>query len=97
MSPNEVLSKHTSRELTEWAVFLGLEPRGEKRADLHAGIVASTVANANRDPKKDRAFKPEDFMPKFGHQQELTDEQMGVKLDGLARAYGGKKGKFSEL
>ena len=76
---------------------MGMEPRGEERADLRAGIVASTIANANRDPKKGKPFKAEDFMPKFGNQQELTDEQMEAKLDGIARAYGGKKGKLSEL
>jgi hypothetical protein len=96
MSPNEVLSKHTSRELTEWAVFLGLEPRGEKRADLHAGIVASTIANAVRG-KGQRAFKPDDFMPKFGREQEMTDDELENKLGRFAKAYGGKTGKLSEL
>ena len=92
MSPSEVLSKHTSKEMTEWAAFLQLEPHGEDRADLRAGIVASTIANANRK-KGTRAFKPSDFMPKF-EQQEQTLEQQKAAAEAVALAFGGKKGKL---
>ncbi len=76
--------------------YLSLEPIGEERADLRSGIVASVIANANRK-KGTRAFKPDDFMPKFGRQQELSDEELETKLGQLARAYGGTTGKLSEL
>jgi flagellar basal body rod protein FlgC len=34
--------------------------------DLRAGIVASTIANVNREPKKQRKpFKPQDFTPQW--------------------------------
>ena len=49
-------------ELLEWMIFYRLEPFGDERADLRAGIVASTVANANRG-KRGRSLKPTDFMP----------------------------------
>ena len=39
-----------------------MEPFGPERQDLHAGIIASTIANANSKKR----FKPKDFMPKFG-------------------------------
>ena len=39
-----------------------MEPFGEERADLRAGIIASTIANVNRG-KKGRLSKPTDFMP----------------------------------
>ena len=29
----------------------------------HTSVICSLVANANRDPKKHRAFKPSDFDP----------------------------------
>ena len=29
----------------------------------HTSIICSLIANANRDPKKHRAFKPSDFDP----------------------------------
>lgn len=94
MSPAEVLLKHTSKEMTEWVAFLELEPHGEERADLRAGIVASTYANANRK-KGQKAFKPTDFMPKFGKQQkEQTEEELMMNAELMAQAFGGKKGKL---
>lgn len=49
-------------ELREWMAFYRLEPFGDERADLRAGIVASTVVNVNRG-KRGKATKPTDFMP----------------------------------
>lgn len=51
----------SSAELTEWRAFDRLEPFGDQRADLRAGIVASTVANFSARPPKD-GLKPSDFM-----------------------------------
>lgn len=66
MTVNELLERIDARELTEWMAYAGLEPFGEVRADLRSGIVASVIANVNRDPKRrPRAFEPGDFMPKF--------------------------------
>lgn len=53
-------------QLLAWMAYAELEPFGEERGDLRAGIIASTIANVNRDPKKGRPFKPGDFMPEFG-------------------------------
>lgn len=62
----ELLGGITSAELTEWMAFAELEPFGEERADLRAGIVASTVAEVNRNPKKRKQpFTPQDFLPTF--------------------------------
>lgn len=46
-----------------------IDPWGEERADLRMGVVASTIANVNRDPKKSRPFKPSDFLL-FGERKE---------------------------
>lgn len=43
--------------------FLSVEPHGEGRADLRAGIIASVVAQANAG--KGKRFTPSDFMPDF--------------------------------
>ena len=67
----ELSRRISERELAEWIAYYGLEPWGEERADLRAGIVASTVANTNRGGNN-RAHKPSDFMPKF----DLTGEQV---------------------
>lgn len=95
MSPREVLEKHTSRELTEWLAYLQLEPQGEERADLRAGIIASTIANVNRK-KGTRAFRPDEFMPKFDRfdRQEQDIEQQKAAAEALILAFGGKKGKM---
>lgn len=75
-----------------------MEPRGEERADLRAGIIASTIANANRDPKKTKPFKPGDFMPKFDNATEAqSEEEMRIAAQTLVIAFGGKMGKLSDL
>ncbi len=54
----------SSRELTEWMAFFSLEPWGTEVEDWRAGLIASTIANVNRDPKKRRKpYEPKDFMP----------------------------------
>ena len=60
----ELLARVDAHELVEWMVFYGLEPWGDERADLRAGIQAATTANCHRT-SKGKAFEPDDFMPKF--------------------------------
>lgn len=90
MSPREVLEKHSSRELTEWMAFMQVEPFGEERADLRAGIVASTIANVVRK-KGGKMAKPEDFMPKFNvkKEEQTIEEQLNV-VKMLNAALGGE-------
>ena len=75
MTVRELLSTVDSRELAEWIAYhTHVEPIGEVRGDLRAGIVASTIANVNR--KKHRApFKAHDFMP-YLKDTSQTEEQM---------------------
>lgn len=41
-----------------------LEPFGEERADLRAGIIAALIANIHRDRQmRPKAYVPLDFMP----------------------------------
>lgn len=53
-------------QFVAWQEYGQAEPFGEDRADLRSGIVASVIANVNRDPKKGRPYRPDDFMPKYG-------------------------------
>ena len=42
------------------------------KRDLGFGIVSSTIANCNRNPKKRRKpFEPKDFMPVYKEQKKL--------------------------
>lgn len=76
MTVGELLDRISSRELSEWMVYAQLEPFGEARADLRAGIVASTMANTVRDPKRrKKPFGPEEFMPQFDKEPQTPDEQ----------------------
>lgn len=60
MTVGEIGERMSALELTEWIAYNRIEPIGPQRADLAAGIVASTVANAHRS--KGPSFKPQDFM-----------------------------------
>lgn len=69
----ELLARIDSRELAEWAAYYGLNPWGEERADLRAGVIASTVVNSLSEKG---GFKPSDFMPKYGPQPEEKPKSM---------------------
>lgn len=57
--------------------FFGVEPFGEVRGDIQAGIVAATFANANRK-KGSKALNPADFMPKFGDEGQSEAEMLAA-------------------
>ena len=62
-----LLSRLSSRQISEWMAYYAIEPFGEERADLRMAILASLIANVNRDPAKRREpFTPAEFMPDFG-------------------------------
>jgi Ser/Thr protein kinase RdoA (MazF antagonist) len=61
--------------------YYGVEPWGPERTDLGFGIVASTLANIHRDPRKSDPFTPSDFMAKWGPEPEPEDEE---EEDGMA-------------
>lgn len=88
-----MLGEMPSRLLTEWMVFYEAEPFGERRADLRAGIVAATVANANRG-KNQRPFGAEDFMPKLGDEREVDQapdwESLLARVRAINAAFGGE-------
>lgn len=74
MTVGELLARISSRELSEWAAYYELEPWGEERADLRAGIVASTMANTARDPKKrQKPYRANEFMPQFAGADRESD------------------------
>jgi hypothetical protein len=83
-----------SREFSEWMAYFRLEPFGAEREDMRAGIIAATIANANRDPKKrPKPFTPGDFMLKFGEEyrepEVLSPEETLKRVIQLHEAMGG--------
>jgi hypothetical protein len=79
----------SAAELTEWMAFYHLEPWGGERSDLQAGIIASTVANVNRDSKKKpEPYRPQDFIPQYGPKKEQTLEEQVQLVTMYASVYG---------
>lgn len=68
MTVAELLDRISAEELAAWQVFHErIEPIGERRADLRAGVIAATVANAAPAPEgtKREQYRPEDFALQF--------------------------------
>jgi hypothetical protein len=78
----------SSLEFAEWMAYAGLEPFGEERADLRAGIIAATIANVHRPGERD-PYTPTDFMPCFGPPPPQTPDHMLSIVEVLNAAYGG--------
>ncbi|MDS1269690.1 DUF4035 domain-containing protein [Lipingzhangella sp. LS1_29] len=90
MTVGELLGRISSRELSEWMAYERVTgPLGPERADLHAAIVASTVANANRG-KRGRAAKPADFIPRWDRREQSWQEQLAT-VQRINTALGGSQ------
>jgi len=63
--------------LSEWMCFYCLEPFGDVRGDLQAGIVAATIANANSG-KGSKTFQPADFMPLMEKPEQDEDDMITI-------------------
>lgn len=70
-----MLRRMSSRELTEWMAYSQVEPFGQEADWLGSAIVASTVANVNRE-KGQKAYEPGDFMPVFEKKEQTVDEMV---------------------
>ena len=82
-----LLERLTWRQLLGWMAYYRLDPWGQERSDLRAGIVASTIANVYRG--KRRPLQPKDFMPHFGAKtpRVQTKEQVLSVLMAAAKAH----------
>ena len=63
-----MLTRMPAALLAEWMAFNQVEPVSlGYRGDVQAGIVASLIANVNRDVKsRKEPYEAEDFMPRYG-------------------------------
>jgi len=93
---DELQGRVSSRRFAEYWAFHQREPIGPDREDLRMAIVASVVANVNRNPKKrPKPYVPADFMasaymdlvePDDG--DALTEEEQATKVDELMAGIG---------
>jgi len=82
MTRDEMMSRMSSEEFYHWMVLEKIEPFGEFGDWLRTGIVSSIIANVNRG-KDRKAFKPEDFMPKFEADKPQGPEEFYAALMAL--------------
>lgn len=84
MSVRRMLAEIDSRELTEWMAYEKFAgPLGGERGDLHAAMVAATVANTVRGKKP--PVKVSSFVPKWDRPPQSVAEQKAV-IEGAIRA-----------
>jgi hypothetical protein len=75
--------------------FYQVEPYGPERIDLAAALVASTVAEINRDPKsRSKPYTLKDFLPKFNWEEpeplpDVPPEELEHKVMDIFRRLGG--------
>lgn len=83
-----MLARMSSREFHEWIAFYEIDPWGDQRADVRAGIIASTLANIHRD-KHAKAFKPQDFMWFIDRPVEkvIDDAEIERKIEAFMAGY----------
>lgn len=76
---DEMLSRVSSRRLTEWMVYEKVAgPLGGRRGDIHAAIVASAVYNVNRGKGK-KAVDPEKLLPTWDDYQSEDDMWAAIR------------------
>lgn len=69
-----MLTRMSSRELTEWMAYEAVEPFAAERNDQDIAMLAALTANANRDPKKQsKPFEIVDFLLFKEKREEDTD------------------------
>lgn len=81
----ELLSRISSHELTEWMAYDTIEPFGHAIDQRMAAQIVAAIYNVNRDPKKGKLLDAEDFMLKREAKKEV--EQTPEQIYGLFRTW----------
>ena len=89
MTVAELLARVSSKELTRWMVFYEVEPFGAGLPYIGEGIVASNIANVNRQKGK-KAYTPDDFIPKFERTKSQSVDDMIDFASMITKAFGGE-------
>jgi hypothetical protein len=94
MTVRELLARIDGRELSEWMAYFNMEPWGTEVEDWRAGMVASVIANVNRDPKKrNKPYEAEDFIPKRAREiEQQSPEEMAHAMGLWGRVWEQKFG-----
>ena len=63
-----------SYDIAEAMAYDRISPIGPERADINAGIIASTIANCNRS-KNSKTFKVSDFTADYTPKTKLSEKE----------------------
>ena len=66
----------SSKEFTDWLAYFELEPFGDDLLDHQMAQMQALIANINRDPKKGRSYKPEEFALRNKKPDDLYQEEI---------------------
>lgn len=93
MTVAELLSKVSSRELSEWMLFYGIEPFGFEANYLGHAQTSATLVNINKK-KGTKNVTAKEFMPKFGEDTSV-DGAIGF-VSALTAVHGGEDKRYVE-
>jgi len=89
MTKQELVQRMSSTEFSDWVEFWRREPWGPIRDNMHAGVIASTIANRMRG-RNAKATTMQDFMLVTPEQDA---EQKQSKILGLFQALAARSKK----
>lgn len=77
-----MLRSLTAKQFAEWEIYASIDPFDELRQDYRVASIVQMIANVNRGAKQ-KAFKIEDFLLRFGGETEEKksqswQEQLGI-------------------
>jgi hypothetical protein len=86
-----MLRRMTALQLLEWAAFDAIDPIGDVRADLAAGVIAS----ASMSPwcRKSRVPRPTDLAPRYDVPEVSPDDEIDAALCAWAAVTSGQERK----
>lgn len=99
MTVAEAQRKVSVVEFLEWVAFESVEPGEPTRGDARAALIAMTIANVYRDPKrKPQPFTLKDFMLRTEAERADIDKQKDIrtKLEVWRRMYAVNKKKIDD-
>lgn len=80
----------SSREFAEWWAFDRISPIGGRRSDLHAALIASTIANCLTTGRRKTI---DDFILEYGGHDYPKPEEVEKKAMAMARMMNERRAK----
>ena len=93
MTVADMSARMTTEEFADWLAFERVEPFGSPAAHWRSALIASILANVNRDPKKTKSFKISDFMPETSLSRTMASRAMSENILAHLRATSPNKDK----